>query len=610
MYKSFYKLDRKPFEILPDNSFLWLGEDHKEALSTLRYGILDNKGFLLLTGDAGVGKTSLIKGLTKSFDSDVLWAVVEDPTLDRIDFYNEIARNFGIDKKFTSKVQFLIQFSHFLHKADDENKKVLLLVDECHLLSQEMLEELRLLSNIEKADAKLINIFFVGEGSFNELLGQPKNRAVRQRLTLTAKIPLLTPLETEDYIHHRMEVAGAEEKVFSAKACKVVHKYSGGLPLEINKICDTALKLGAHQEESSITPAIIESALNKTDLSQDATAIPIPNDEYDEPSELIKDYAEFRLGDSPDSKITGFNVEADRKPGWVKLGFAALALIAVGAYFFKSDETPVAQIESPPQQVEKVEVELPKEAPLVPTSPAVAVLAENGDEINKVKVDELKSAILEKAYEDAPLPEVETVVDVTTISPDVEIAKAEPVIAAEEQAEKVVAIVEQDEQPPESAAEMVNIPDVAPMEVVTTSVTPANDAVAEIIPEIEPEIQLPPLEPRKVLLPLQPNSLKLTKAGTRAFDSFVEKLLNYPKATILIKGFVSSKSNSPENIKLSEDRALSVYKMMLRKGVDPEQIEMEGMGNTEPIASNDTRAGRTKNRRVEILVIRDGLEKI
>ena len=210
MYKSFYKLDRKPFEVLPDNSFLWLGDHQKEALSTLRYGVLDNKGFLLLTGEAGGGKTSLVKALTKSFDSDVVWAVIDDPTLERIDFYNEIARNFGIDKKFTSKVQFLIQFSHFLHKADDDNKKVLLLVDECHLLSQEMLEELRLLSNIEKADSKLINIFFVGEQSFNELIGQPKNRAVRQRLTLTIELPRLTAGETEDYINHRLQLAGAE----------------------------------------------------------------------------------------------------------------------------------------------------------------------------------------------------------------------------------------------------------------------------------------------------------------------------------------------------------------------------------------------------------------
>lgn len=608
MYKSFFKLDRKPFETLPDNSFLWLGENHKEALSTLRYGILDNKGFLLLTGDAGVGKTSLIKALTKSFDSDVLWAVVEDPTLDRIDFYNEIARNFGIDKKFTSKVQFLIQFSHFLHKADDDNKKVLLLVDECHQLSQEMLEELRLLSNIEKADAKLINIFFVGESSFNDLLGQPKNRAVRQRLTLTAQIPRLTVEETEDYIRHRMDAAGAEDTIFSAKACRLVQRYSDGLPLEIHRICDAALKLGAKENEYTVTPALIERALNKTDIVQDTGAIPIQDEGVDEPSALNRDFSKFQLGDSPDSQITGFNLEADRKPGWLKFGLATLALIVLGVYLFKPEVPPVAEIEPPPQLEEKAAAELPEVKSLVPGSPAVAVLEEKGDEINRAKADELKSAILEKAYNDEPLSQVETIAEET--SPSVEEPSETVVVTDEGEKDELTAPLQEEDKEAHAAIEKAATVVAPPVEVVVVVPSPVEEIVAEPAPAPEPIVKMERLEPRKVLLPLQPNSLKLTRAGTRAFENFVEKLLEYPKATLLIKGFVSSKSNSPENIKLSENRALAVYKMMLKKGVDPEQIEMEGMGNQEPIASNDTRAGRTKNRRVEIVVIRDGLEEI
>lgn len=618
MYKTFYKLDRKPFEILPDNSFLWLGENHKEALSTLRYGVLDNKGFLLLTGEAGLGKTSLIKALTKSFDSEVIWAVIDNPILERIDFYNEIARNFGIDKKFTSKVQFLIQFSHFLHKADDENKKVLLLVDECHLLSQEMLEELRLLANIEKADAKLINIFFVGEQSFNELLGQPKNRAVRQRLTLTAELPKLTAHEAEDYIRHRVEVAGAEDKIFTAKACQSVHKYSGGVPLEINKICDAALKLGAQEQVESISPELIDRALNKVDAADVAASSVQEPAPPVEKAPVQKDYSQFRLGDSPDSQITGFNVEADRKPAWLKFGLAALVVIGVGAYFFSSPEAPV--VPESPSVASSVVVEKPaiEEAPIelskVSISPVVTVLEENGEVINKVKVEELKTAILEKAYEGETPVEAE-VVEETPVAVDdsalVETGASEQEI--KEQVAEVAKAAQEESEPVEEVTPVVAEvkPVEAPAPELVESVPVAQveeDVIKDIIPEPEPQVEKVRLEPRKVLLPLRPNSLKLTKSGTKAFDEFVEKLLNYPKATILIKGFVSSKSNSPENIKLSEDRALTVYKMMLQRGVDPEQIEMEGMGNREPIASNDTRAGRTKNRRVEILVIRDGLE--
>lgn len=612
MYKSFYNLDRKPFEITPDTFFLWLGENHKEALSTLRYGILDNKGVLLLTGDSGVGKTSLVKALTKSFDSDVEWAVIDDPTLGRIDFYNEIAKNFGIDKKFTSKVQFLIQFSHFLHKADDENKKVLLLIDQCQLLSQEMLEEMRLLSNIEKVDSKLINIFFVGENGFNEMLGQPKNRAVRQRITLKTEIPPLSAHETEDYIRHRLNVAGGEDKIFSAKACQMVYRYSAGIPLQINKICDSALKLGAEEGESTVTPSLVESSLGKVDLSTKTNVISIDNEAGSEQSGKEKDYAQFNLGDSPDSQITGFNLEADRSSGWLKLGLAALAIVVVGGYFFKSNKTQVAPNETTAQIV--AQVEAPQEAPTASNSPAVAVLEGNGFEINQIKVDALKSAILEKAYEEDALPE-----DAAALVVVEDVVAKEPISVAldeEKVLEAVVLagdVVENEQKPDEltviiTEAAVEDVGESVPLEAeVKAPSIPIIVEVVEIISVEKPKVIMGPLEPRKVMLPLQPNSLELTRTARKSLSSFVENLQNYPRATILVKGFVSSKLNSPEDIKLSEARALNIYKTLLKNGIEAEQIEVEGMGNKEPIASNDTRAGRAKNRRVEIVVITDGL---
>jgi len=142
---------------------------------------------------------------------------------------------------------------------------------------------------------------------------------------------------------------------------------------------------------------------------------------------------------------------------------------------------------------------------------------------------------------------------------------------------------------------------------VETIVVQVPEEVVEKISVESPKVTMNPLEPRMVILSLEPNSLKLTRAARNNFSSFVKKLKNYPKATILVKGFVSSKSDSPENVKLLEARVLSVYKMLLKNGIKVEQIEMEGMGNQEPIAFNDTKAGRAKNRRVEITVISDGL---
>jgi len=258
MYTSFYGLNKKPFQISSDPAFMWFGEKHKEALATLKYGILDNKGFLLLTGDVGTGKTTLINSLLESLDEDVICTSVPDPGLEKLDFFNYIASSFGIDQEFSTKGTFLVHFRQFLMEASDDNKKVLLIIDEAQLLTQELLEEIRLLSNIEKTDAKLINIFFVGQNEFNEILNREQNRAVSQRLTLNYNIDPLTPDETADYIAHRLSVAGAENSIFSHDATQEVFMYSGGFPRRINVICDHSLLSGYVQEKKVIDGTIVK----------------------------------------------------------------------------------------------------------------------------------------------------------------------------------------------------------------------------------------------------------------------------------------------------------------------------------------------------------------
>ena len=137
MYLSFYNLTAKPFQTNTDPKFLWLGAKHKEALATLKYGVLDNKGFLLLTGDVGTGKTTLINALSNNLGKEIVVATVPDPDLEKLDFYNFIANAFKIKKTFSSKGNFLIYFSYFLHLVYEKNKKVLLIIDESQRLNQE-----------------------------------------------------------------------------------------------------------------------------------------------------------------------------------------------------------------------------------------------------------------------------------------------------------------------------------------------------------------------------------------------------------------------------------------------------------------------------------------
>ena len=257
MYETYYNLKAMPFQITTDPRFLWLGEKHSEALATLKYGIMENKGFLLLTGDVGTGKTALINQLIKMIDVAAIVAKIPDPGLSSLDFFNFLAVEFKMNKKFDSKGAFLIYLKNFLHKAYAAHKKVLLIIDEAQRLNHELLEQIRLLSNIELQNRKLINIFFVGQQEFNEMLREDRNRAVRQRITVSYHISPLSEAEARKYIEHRLKVAGADRQIFEADAIREIYAFSGGYPRLINIICDHALLTGYASNLKTIDKKVI-----------------------------------------------------------------------------------------------------------------------------------------------------------------------------------------------------------------------------------------------------------------------------------------------------------------------------------------------------------------
>jgi len=270
MYNEHFGLNRSPFSIEPDPDFLWLGEKHQEGLSVMRYGILENKGFLLLTGDAGTGKTVLIRSLLTGLSEDVTVATIPDPSLTLLDFLNVLSYELGMASAIDGKADFLIKFKNFVRYMYGFQKRLLVIIDEAQRLSNELIEEIRVLSNIDYHNRQLVNMFFVGQIEFNQILTASCNRALRQRITVSYHLVPLNQEETGAYIRHRLKVAGTEKELFMPEAVHEIFKISNGTPRLINILCDHALITGYIRDLIKVSPEMIRECAKELDISSGA----------------------------------------------------------------------------------------------------------------------------------------------------------------------------------------------------------------------------------------------------------------------------------------------------------------------------------------------------
>jgi type II secretory pathway predicted ATPase ExeA/Tfp pilus assembly protein PilF len=264
MYLSYYGLSAKPFQINTDPRFLWLGSEHKEALAHFKYGLLESNGYVVLIGAVGTGKTTLVNALVRMLDDRVLVADINYPSLNPSEFLTLVARAYDPSTIVSGKADCLHFLYDFLRRAHGEGKVVLLVIDEAHRLSETLLEEIRLLSNMEQDGEKLINIFFVGQTELKHKL--QSSRALRQRITLFYHLQPLSEADTRQYIRHRLKKAGTEAQLFTPQAMQVVYKFSQGLPRLINKLCDRALLTGYVKERTTINASIILECVREINL--------------------------------------------------------------------------------------------------------------------------------------------------------------------------------------------------------------------------------------------------------------------------------------------------------------------------------------------------------
>ena len=262
MYTEFFELIEKPFSLSTSPRFLYLGEKHKEALAILRYGVMERQGFVLLTGEVGTGKTTMVRALLSSLDKNVKYVHLANPLLSPREFISYLILSaFQNRLHFKTKSEFLIAFEAFLTKVQQRNKHFLLVIDEAHKLSFDLLEEIRLLSNLETAEEKLISIFLVGQPELNDRLNEPRCRPLLQRISVRYHIPPLDVKETREYMTTRLKKAGSKraEEIFPGKTIDAIYRYSQGYPRMINILADNALLLGYSKGEGKITPAMIKS---------------------------------------------------------------------------------------------------------------------------------------------------------------------------------------------------------------------------------------------------------------------------------------------------------------------------------------------------------------
>lgn len=589
MYLSHFGLSRKPFDISPNPEFLWLGEKHREGLAVLKYGLLENKGFLMITGEIGTGKTALIRAIHKEIKAKMIVVSIPDPGMELIDFYNILGAELNMDRNFSSKGEFLVHFKRFILDTAAAHRRLLLIVDESQRLTSALLEEIRLLSNIDLDGKVILNTFFVGQNEFKALLHKPENQAVRQRITVSYELKPLTEAEVHQYVAHRLKVAGAKKEIFTAEALTRIHHYSKGFPRLVNIICDHALMSGYTRGADRIDTAIIDEcgdelrvAIGTGPRKEPPAAVPEPTAPAPAPAALRP---------RPVSAAA-----AERRSSWRGAAIlAVLVLILAGAWYFAGDRVSdqLARWGGSKELAStagSAAIQAPQEKQQAPVAPQVAAPAESP-----------KPAVASQAAEAPPKAQVESGVAAQKGSA----AKAAGEAAAVKPASTPSPAVPESASTPPPAPPASAAAGTAPVVASAPAEPPKPPAAPAPVPSPRPETAAA-IRLKETVIFFTRNSTEIPIYALDTVAGIASLLKTFPEAWLVIEGHTDSAGDPGLNKIISEGRAATVKNFMEGEGIDPKRLKAVGYGPDKPLESNSTSEGRTKNRRVVIRFMVEG----
>jgi putative secretion ATPase (PEP-CTERM system associated) len=272
MYTDYFKLKLKPFELVPNPAFLYQSRSHKKALNYLKYGLHERSGFILLTGEVGSGKTTIVRNLIKEIGHDIDLSMVFNTRVSNKQVLTMINEDFGLSVSGKDKIALLRDLNDFLVELHAQNRHAVVIIDEAQNLSNSALEEIRLLSNLEASDAKLLQIILVGQPELKKAIACNELRQLRQRISIHCQLAPLTQSETKDYVYHRLEKAGNREALmWGDRTFEVLFQHSQGVPRLINIFCDFILLAACAEDTEKLSAEFIEDVIGDVSWDRDVS---------------------------------------------------------------------------------------------------------------------------------------------------------------------------------------------------------------------------------------------------------------------------------------------------------------------------------------------------